>query len=82
MESKPQSELIRISFLDGELKLDQDGKSNGRGSYICKSAKCVEKAIKNNAFNRTYKREFPANVLENVLHEIEQIKGEFTDDAK
>lgn len=82
MESKPQSELIRISLLDGELKVDRNGKSDGRGSYICRSAKCMEKAIKKRAFNRTYKREFPEDMLENVLREIEQIKGEIADDEK
>ena len=35
-ESYPQQELIRFTFADGELKIDEEKKADGRGSYICR----------------------------------------------
>ena len=52
MESRPKKELVRI-VSDGEkLILDLSGKANGRGAYLCADPKCLEKALKKNAFQR------------------------------
>ena len=47
MEMKPKKELIRVvKNKEGEVSVDLTGKKAGRGAYICKSASCLEKAVK------------------------------------
>lgn len=54
-ESKPKGELIRVVKNNkGEVFLDETGKANGRGAYLCKKSECLEKAIKNKSLNRTF----------------------------
>ena len=53
MESKPKKELIRIVSGEGGLTLDLSGKANGRGAYLCADPKCLAKAVKKNAFQRS-----------------------------
>lgn len=48
---KPKTELIRIvKTSDGTVSVDETGKVNGRGVYICKCKQCVERAAKNKGF--------------------------------
>ncbi len=52
MQSKPKKELIRLVAEGDTVKPDLSGKANGRGAYICADPKCLEKALKKNAFQR------------------------------
>jgi len=36
----------------GEVRLDETGKLAGRGAYLCRSADCLEKAIKQRKLGR------------------------------
>ena len=46
-ERKPKGELIRVVRTpEGEIVLDNTGKKNGRGCYVCPSVKCFNKARK------------------------------------
>lgn len=46
-ERFPKSELLRVVRTpEGEVLLDFTGRKNGRGVYICKNAKCLNKARK------------------------------------
>ena len=46
-ERKPNGELIRVVRTpEGEIVLDNTGKKNGRGCYVCPSVKCFNKARK------------------------------------
>jgi predicted RNA-binding protein YlxR (DUF448 family) len=43
---KSKRELIRIVRLpDGEILVDETGKANGRGAYLCRVRACWEKGI-------------------------------------
>jgi len=64
MQSKPQKELIRITYADGELKLDEKVKAEGRGCYLCRNKECIDKAIKKNAFARAYKTSIAKSTVE------------------
>lgn len=45
--------LIRIvKTNDSELNVDETGKANGRGAYICPEAECLDKAKKTGSFKR------------------------------
>ncbi|MDO5713468.1 MAG: YlxR family protein [Tissierellia bacterium] len=52
-ENKSKKELIRIvKNKEGEIFVDQTGKANGRGAYICLDIQCFEKAKKSNSLQR------------------------------
>ncbi len=36
----------------GGLAADPTGRANGRGAYVCASAECIEKAVKQKRFER------------------------------
>ena len=43
-ESKPKKELIRIvKTPEGEMLVDDTGRANGRGAYICNDPECLHK---------------------------------------
>ena len=79
MESKPQSELTRIAYFEGELTVDLSGRAKGRGVYLCKDAECIEKAEKRRALQRSFRTELSKTALENVFL---QLKGEQNHDQK
>ena len=69
-ESKPQDELVRFVLRDGRPAVDNDGRAEGRGFYLCRSKECAETAIRRKAFNRACRR----NVEEIIVRElIEQV---------
>lgn len=46
-QKKDKRELNRlVRRPDGTIVVDSTGKMNGRGCYICKDEKCIEKAMK------------------------------------
>lgn len=52
-EKKQKKELIRIvKDKEGNISIDEIGKSNGRGAYICKNIECLEKAFKAKRLSR------------------------------
>lgn len=53
-QMKPKNELLRIVKNSDGVFVDETGKMNGRGAYICKSAECLAKARKNKGFLKTY----------------------------
>jgi uncharacterized protein len=68
-ESFPQSELIRLTFHDDEIHVDRNGKSPGRGVYLCRNMGCIEKARKTRAFQRNYKKEIKTEITEAAFDE-------------
>lgn len=53
-EKKPKKELIRIvKQKDGNVEVDQTGKMEGRGAYICNNIECLDKVIKTKRLERT-----------------------------
>lgn len=68
-QRKEKEELLKVvRTLDGYLKLDKTYKSNGRGAYICKDEKCLEKCIKTKALNRALE----AQVTDELIEELKQ----------
>ena len=53
---KDKSELLRVVKTPlGEILLDETGKKDGRGAYLCKIGECKAKCIKTRGLNRAYK---------------------------
>lgn len=60
-----QDELTRISLnKSGDIHIDEDSKTEGRGAYICKN--CADKCVKTRAINRAYKRNVPDKIYEEI----------------
>ena len=79
MESKPQGELTRIAYFEGELTVDLTGRAKGRGVYLCQDAECIDKAEKRRALQRSFRTELSKTALENVFL---QLRGEVNHDQK
>lgn len=52
-EHKEKSLLIRFVVNNGNIIIDNSYKISGRGAYICKNIKCLRKAKKTKALERT-----------------------------
>ena len=70
-EMKNKKELIRILHTtEDELIVDETGRKNGRGAYICRSAECLEKAVKSHGLERSLKMAVPPEVYEELKKEF------------
>ena len=73
-ESKPKKELIRIvKTPEGEMLVDDTGRANGRGSYICNDPECLQKAIKSKGLNRAFKMNVDTDVLIKLSEEMAKL---------
>ncbi|HPG38514.1 MAG TPA: YlxR family protein [bacterium] len=53
---KSKYELVRIVLhADGRVLPDSDGKTGGRGAYVCPNEDCLEQAIKKKRFDRAFR---------------------------
>ena len=51
-EMKPKNDLIRVVTNEsGEIVMDETGRANGRGAYVCKGD-CIDKVEKRKGFER------------------------------
>ena len=67
---KNKKELIRILKTDEGIIIDDTGKKNGRGAYICKTMQCLEKAVKNKGLERSLKVRIPHEVYDELKKEM------------
>ena len=71
-EKRPKPELIRVvRSPDGEVSVDLTGKKSGRGAYVCRSAKCLSRAVKKGQLARNLECAIPDEVAERLAAEIE-----------
>lgn len=55
-ESKAKRDLIRlVRTPEGQLLIDETGKQNGRGAYLCRQRACWEAALKGRQIERALK---------------------------
>lgn len=72
MEMKPKKELIRVvKNKENEISVDLHGKKPGRGAYICKSAECLEKAVKTRRLERNLESKISEEIYAKLKEEIE-----------
>ncbi|MBQ4218932.1 MAG: YlxR family protein [Butyrivibrio sp.] len=70
-EMRDKKEMIRvIKTPEGEIRLDVTGRANGRGAYICNSAECLKKAVKNRGLEKSLKAQIPGDILEQMNKEL------------
>lgn len=66
-EMKDKREMMRVvKTKENEFFLDESGKANGRGAYICNSKNCLELACKNKGLERSFKTKIPQETYESL----------------
>ena len=65
-EMKDKTQLLRIVSGTAGVFIDETGKANGRGVYICKNAECLSKAQKSKGPERSLKRDVPQEIYESL----------------
>lgn len=59
-----KAELIRVVRVDGKFYVDESGKGQGRGAYICKNTDCISKCAQKKLLNRSFKTQVGEEVYE------------------
>lgn len=76
-EMKPKRDLLRILRTpEGELLLDDTGKKNGRGAYLCRDIQCFAKARKSKALERSFQMGIGQEIYERLEKEWERFEKE------
>ena len=69
-EMQDKRNLLRVvKDKEGNISIDETGKKNGRGAYICKNEDCIKKCIKQKSFNKAFK----TNINEEIYKNIEEV---------
>ena len=64
---KDRQEMVRIiRDSAGNVMIDESQRKNGRGAYLCRSASCVEQAMKRRGLERTLKCSVNQTVYESL----------------
>ena len=62
-EQKSKKEFVRVVRTpEGEILLDESGKANGRGVYLCPKKACLQKARKAKRLERNLQLAIPDSV--------------------
>ena len=70
-EKFPKMELIRIVRTpEGEVKIDETGKLNGRGAYLKRDREVFEKAKKSKILNRHLEVDIPDCIFEEIKNYV------------
>ena len=70
-EHKNKTELLRVvRSPEGEISLDFTGKKSGRGAYICRSLRCLQKARKSGRIGKNLDCTVPEEVYDRMEEEL------------
>ena len=76
MEMKPKRELIRVvKNNEEEISIDLVGKKPGRGAYICRSADCLEQAIKAKRLEKAFETTIDMDIYQKLKNQLEENDG-------
>ena len=74
-EMKPKKELLRVvKAPDGAVSIDLTGRKPGRGAYVCHSAECLKRAIKQRQLERAFECALGEEVHESLLQELKALE--------
>ena len=66
-EKKDKKELLRIvKNKENIVSVDQTGKQEGRGAYICRNIECLEKVIKSKRLEKALDTKISQEIYENI----------------
>ncbi len=67
-EMTPKRELIRVvRSPEGEISIDDRGKKNGRGAYVCNKIECIQNAIKRKQLERALDANVPDEIKQALI---------------
>ena len=70
-EKLPKKELIRVVRTpEGNIIIDESGKSNGQGAYLKRDLEVIAKAKKSKVLNRILEVEVPDSIYEELNNMI------------
>jgi len=73
-EKLPKKELIRVVRTpEGNIIVDETGKSNGRGAYLKKDKEVINKAKNSKFLNRILETEIPDNIFNELLEVVGEV---------
>ena len=73
---KNKNELLRIvKNKENIIKVDKNGKEQGRGAYICYDIDCLEKAIKTKKIEKALEIKINNEIYEQIKDIIEKKNG-------
>ena len=77
MQRTDKKFLLKVTLQkDGIINIVSENEPFGRSIYFCHDLKCVEKAIKKKALNRSFKRDIPSCVYEDIYKHIDALNQE------
>ncbi len=62
-----------VKTKEGEISIDETGKKNGRGAYICRDMECFNMAQKKHSLERSLKCSISEEIYEKLRQEIEEL---------
>ena len=66
-QSFPKKELLRIVRTpEGEIKVDETGKLNGKGAYLSRSAEALALARKKKVLSKALESEIPEEIYDEL----------------
>lgn len=72
-EMKEKKSLLRIvRSPEGVISMDVTGRKPGRGAYICHSAECLQKAIRQKQIERTFECALTDEIREQLQKQLEE----------
>jgi len=72
-EQKGKKEFVRlVRTPEGTVILDETGKANGRGVYLCPRKKCLEKAVKAKRLEKSLDVSVPEEVLTSLAGKLSE----------
>lgn len=65
-QMKPKNELIRIVKSGDTVEIDESGRKNGRGAYICKNNDCIKSAKNRHALSKHFKTALDESLYDDI----------------
>ena len=75
-ETKDKNLLLRIVRTpEGEICVDETGKKNGRGAYICRDEACLSRVLRSGALRKSLDTDIPEDIRERIAEVISRGEG-------
>ncbi len=75
-QEKEKREMLRIvKSAENLISLDETGKMNGRGAYICRNIECLQKAVQSKGLERSLKTSIPEEVITLLEEEMSAVEA-------
>ena len=74
-EMKPKRELLRVvRSPEGSVAIDPTGRKPGRGAYVCFSAECLKKAIRQKQLERAFECPLGEETSQSLLTQLQAME--------